>query len=413
MKSLILIAASLFSVQAFSGVKLRNPIHILPDAPSSFYQSVSRSQFFFLSNTGADNSIQAVIKLGEKNMNWLKHMNSLRDEAHQLRLTRPGELSSIPITSPKKYNPQTVADAADTIKKDMPQALKDVYYSNNNLPDNPPVSDDVYVEWAKKVDKNYQTATRWMMMQPYLDYLTEDAKIDVRGYYFMSHMTDIEAKLRGFSLLAADEQAQFSNWLLQLCQNSAGLNANCAGQVSEAVFDNRVYEFYLKYLGGGEKLWNEFFGLYNPRSDMEWTAINPLKAVLPFLNPNNNKIMDFLKVNIEDEWKWNDWHLNLDFRSAADVHVEFQPGVTPHVNGLGGNTIVMDANTPLTEWDVQWTIRHEFGHVLGFTDCYVEFYDVNEKAIINYQLDIDNLMCSRRGRMMETHYTTLKKAYLR
>jgi len=52
----------------------------------------------------------------------------------------------------------------------------------------------------------------------------------------------------------------------------------------------------------------------------------------------------------------------------------FEPGVTPHVNGIGGRIITMDANAPLDDYDVSWTIRHEYGHVLGFPDCYVEFY---------------------------------------
>jgi hypothetical protein len=73
----------------------------------------------------------------------------------------------------------------------------------------------------------------------------------------------------------------------------------------------------------------------------------------------------------------------------------------------------MDANTPLTEWDVQWTIRHEFGHVLGFVDCYLEFYDPSEKAIVTYQLDIDHLMCARSGRMQKSMYDVLKQYYLK
>ena len=71
----------------------------------------------------------------------------------------------------------------------------------------------------------------------------------------------------------------------------------------------------------------------------------------------------------------------------------------------------MDANQPLTEYDAQWTIRHEFGHVLGLPDCYVEFYIQERGVIMNYQLDIDNIMCSRRGHVKETNVQELERAY--
>ncbi len=64
----------------------------------------------------------------------------------------------------------------------------------------------------------------------------------------------------------------------------------------------------------------------------------------------------------------------------------------------------------MTEYDVQWTIRHEFGHVLGFPDCYIEFYEQASGEIINYQIDTSNLMCSRMGHIQEKHFAELKRS---
>ncbi len=96
---------------------------------------------------------------------------------------------------------------------------------------------------------------------------------------------------------------------------------------------------------------------------------------------------------------------------SSGPRLVFEAGVVPHVNGLGGDTITMDSNQPIEEYESQWTIRHEFGHVLGLPDCYHEFYDVDLKAYVNYQLDITDLMCSRAGNMKERIYLELKKAY--
>jgi hypothetical protein len=83
------------------------------------------------------------------------------------------------------------------------------------------------------------------------------------------------------------------------------------------------------------------------------------------------------------------------------------------VNGLGGDTITMDANRSLEEYSTRWTIRHEFGHVLGLPDCYIEFYDESRAVMVSYQIDITNLMCSRKGKLQERHVLELRKHYYR
>jgi hypothetical protein len=95
------------------------------------------------------------------------------------------------------------------------------------------------------------------------------------------------------------------------------------------------------------------------------------------------------------------------------THIVFKEGATPHVNELAGSEITMDGNRNIDEYSSRWTIRHEYGHVLGLPDCYIEFYDESEGVMISYQLDITNLMCSRRGRLQEKHFDELKRVYLK
>jgi hypothetical protein len=386
--------------------------HILPDAPSSAYQGkyiVGNSVAF-----GADQDVESAIKLGERNMAWLNHMNTYRAEGHKIQLTRPGDLKGIPIDAPKKYSPETISLDYQTIYAEMPAPMAQILYSSQPFTNDTPIAETDYVTWAKKVDKNYQTAVRWKLMKPYLSYLTQRRAEDLRGYYFLAMKTDnVEAKLRSVHTLPADQQTQIKDWLTQMCQNRDGLSANCAGKATTSISNHTAYEFYLGYLNNSANLWNSYFSLENPRSEITWSHVTPNVMNIPFMDPSNANIMEFLKFNIEDEFKWEGWNLKLNFQPQAEIHVEFEAGVTPHVNGAGGDTITMDANAPLTEWDVQWTIRHEFGHVLGFVDCYEEFYDPTDKAIVTYQLDIEHLMCARSGRMQKSLYDTLKQFYYR
>ncbi|MCX6124779.1 MAG: hypothetical protein NTV34_08525, partial [Proteobacteria bacterium] len=158
---------------------------------------------------------------------------------------------------------------------------------------------------------------------------------------------------------------------------------------------------------------DSFFEMDNPRRDVTWADS---EMSIPFKSPGNLTIQNWLTLNIQDEWKIKGWQLKLAFTDSpagnpSTTRVEFVAGTTPHVNGIGGSVITMDANLPLEEYNSRWTIRHEYGHVLGFPDCYAEFYDEDLGQMISYQLDVSNLMCSRRGHLQYQHYERLKATY--
>lgn len=135
---------------------------------------------------------------------------------------------------------------------------------------------------------------------------------------------------------------------------------------------------------------------------------------IPFRDPQAPAVSAWLRDNIQDEFKWSGWTMKLDFHPDGDdsmTHIVFKDGATPHVNALAGSEITMDGNRNIDEYSSRWTIRHEYGHVLGLPDCYIEFYDQDAGVMINYQLDITNLMCSRRGKLQQKHFDELKRVY--
>lgn len=385
--------------------------HILPDASSWEYRKHLKGAF----RASTDPSVKEALSIGERNLNWLIFLNSHRTEDQQLKLTKPGQLGGIPIEKWSGYSPKTIRTDLVELNKGIPQELKEVIYGQGEFPKTfSQITDEEYILWAKKVDRIYQTAARWQMMEPYIPFLKDRKYQDLRGYYFLSRKTEsLEDVLANYTTMKPEDKAQYQDWLLQLCMNSGKSEALCEIEIKRSIQNSQLFKFYQKYLPSGEAMWNSFFTLENPRSEFIWSKNNIDKMLVPFKVTNDLKINDFLSYNIQDEFKWKTWGLYLDFKPQAAVHVEFQSGVVPHVNGAGGDTITMDKNAPLSEWDVQWTIRHEFGHVLGFVDCYVEFYDSKSQEIINYQLDTSHLMCSRAGTMQESIFETLKKFYLK
>jgi hypothetical protein len=407
----ILVLAAQFALPATSFAKrVQYPISILPDEPSSGYEMLNEQfQQQGLGVQVESSYVEMMIKAGTQNMSWLKYMNE--DRPDKIALTKPGELTAYPIETPSVYSPATIEKSYKDLIAQVPENMRKIIFEGAEFTKEPGLALEDYIKWAKKVDRAYQTASRWKLISPSLYWYTQNAVNDVRGYYYLGKEENLQQKLTGWAQLSNDDQTRLGNWLVQVCTNVVQNKSACQQNLMSATAQNKVAEYYAQYNPGSKELWDGYFNLEASRQDFVWTHANENLLTVPF-HSTEAKVQDYLKTNIEDEWKWNDWQLRLNFTDDADIHVIFVPGATPHVDGINGNTITMDDNAPLTEWDVQWTIRHEFGHVVGFPDCYVEFYDEDAQQMVNYQLDITNLMCSRKGKFKQVHYDEMRKKYL-
>ena len=385
-----------------------------PDASSAQYQAVLSQR----GNLRAADSLDVIFRVGERNLKWLEHINSKRPANDKLSFTSKETQKAYPITEANEYNPPIVRGDFDKLKAEYPSALGKVVFENAAFTDTPPIEVAAYLEWSRKLDRVYQSAARWRTMQSYLPYLSQRRKQDIRGYYFLSRLGDRSAKLKNYASLEQKERTQIREWLIGMCFNGSWASiASCERDVDRAISGkNDLNSLYSSYVGKSSSLYNSYFEIpsYAARSDFRWENLGGGKTrlVAPFTDPEKEDVRQFMQVNVEDEWRFKDWDLKLPFTTANGApYVVFEPGVTPNVNGLGGDRITMNANQPLTEYDAQWTIRHEFGHVLGLPDCYVEFYVPEREVIINYQIDIDNIMCSRRGHVKQENVDELRKAY--
>lgn len=410
MKNLILTLALLVPsliCSASFGQSSHYPVHIMPDERIELDAMTIATM---TESPMASDYVSAALKAGKRNLDWLVHMNSFLSSDEKIALTKPGELASYPIHKPNVYSPQTIEEDFKKIITEIPESMKNIIFGNASFTQTPTENVDTYIFWAKKVDRLYQTAARWNLIKPSLYWYKQYKASDIRGYYFLTREDGLAEKLENFTTLTLEDQNRLKPLLVNICENREGL-MGCDRKLEKAIQEKTLVSYYEFYLPFAKKEFESNFIIGGVRPDLVWTSAEPNLARIPVRDTKNAEINHFLEFNNEDEWKWGDWQLDLYFTPNADVHVEFVPGSTPHVNKLGGNKIVMDANSPLTEWDVQWTIRHEFGHILGLPDCYIEFYDSNLQAMVNYQIDTENMMCSRAGRMQEIHYNELKRVY--
>ena len=393
--------------------------HHLPlEMSTAEYQQMLRQHWFKLGDGAMKaNSpeIQAAIDGGEIFSKWLKTINAKRPADDQIRLSSGASRGGgIPIDKPSKYGPKTITEKLNKIQGEMPKPMLRIIYGGITMTDTIPtaVTKEEFIKHGRSANHLYQTAVRWTTaIEPWLNYYKKNKKRDVRGFFHLRKMTDLDETLNDYFVLSNDLKAELKNHLTGLCMNSGLSLSLCEKKFDRAAQSAKVREFKNKYWANGLGTWNTFYDVSNPRTDVSWSKETPHLMSAPFKDPKNPRIANWLKENIEAEFKTDTWNFELNFEQGAPgmAYLEFKPNVTPHVSQ--GNIVVMDANSPIEEFSVKWTIRHEYGHILRMPDCYVEFYDEKEEVAVNYQLDVTDLMCSRSGDMNDRIYDELKRVY--
>lgn len=364
--------------------------------------------------------LQDILEYGKRNLDWLEAVNGARPSDRQLALSDASTQRGIPIDAPRESNDTIVRGELEALRLATPASFWKTIEGSGAAPATIPadMTDETYLDATRKLDRVYQSASRWTLQAPSLFAYAARAVGDIRGYYFLAREADLAGKLNGFAQLSVADQARLRPLLIGVCRNSNRSVSQCSGDLDTAIRQKTVKQYYDRYLPRSKTVFDGYFVLQGARRDVQWTSANPNSFVLPFITPDNLEVRDWLRDNIQDEWRLNGWQLTLGFRpgsswDSSTAHVVFEEGTTPHVNGLGGSEITMDANRSIQEYTSRWTIRHEFGHVLGLPDCYIEFYDTDRRVMINYQIDTSNLMCSRTGKLQPKHVEELKRVYYR
>jgi hypothetical protein len=405
------IAASLLLVATGATAQTDGHVpHLDLEMTSEEYRALTEH----LGELESDDPLTTILNIGKRNLDWLEYINAARPDDQKLALSSAATQNGFPIAAPTIANRTIISQQWDEAKAALPAFIKNIVVDGGSFVRDLPMTDDEFLVHLRIVDRAYQRASRWLLQEPYMDYYTQSAWKDVRGYYHLQREPDLLTKLNNWTSLAAADKARLKPLLISQCRNMELTYEECETEFNGAVSGGLLRVFHTRYQPIAAEHWNTFFKIPTSRTDVTWTAENPNLATIPFRNPQNDAVLAWLRDNIQDEWKWGTWALQLVFHDQGDddmTHIVFEPGATPHVNRIAGSEITMDGNRSISEYSSRWTIRHEYGHVLGFPDCYLEFFDAQAGVMIQYQLDITDLMCSRRGALKQTHYDEMKRVY--
>ena len=359
-----------------------------------------------------DQQIEMLLAVGKKASKWIEVVNTQRAPGEKLDLSSPGSSGGIPMDKPQKSNTEMIMKSYNDFLAASSTLITDVVTSSQELPVNPPVSDEEFVKTLRKLDRIYSSTIRWAGQREYKAWYINKAIFDIRGFTFLKNTPDLEEKLNSYSSMPNEEKSKYYGWLFGLCKNGDFGPSDCKVELDKYVRTNKLFNFYKRFLKYGQSMHDLFFTLKKTRPEIKW---NLERSILnsPFQTPERSDVQKWLKENIEDEWQGAGFNLTIDYKKNMSnaPRIEFKEGVTAHVNGIGGNLITMEAEYPIETKDQKYTIRHEYGHVLGFQDCYLEFFDTSEKAMVYYEVDVDNIMCSRNGKLKPTHIEQLQKSY--
>jgi hypothetical protein len=144
---------------------------------------------------------------------------------------------------------------------------------------------------------------------------------------------------------------------------------------------------------------NKLFSLRDQFSRFRCSKIN--QELILEVQVYNQGFSSYQFFGIIDSIKsfWSKNNLSLHFievssKRDADLIIHAIKNGVSHVKDEELKRIYL--NSTLDQENLKLVAAHEFGHVLGFPDCYFEFFDSSKFNLVYYEKEEyrDNIMCS-------------------
>lgn len=411
----------LTAIMAASSFTWANVIDLPPDADFKAYQKLYRQlrmqhpeQFQLMDNNPKvlpTDPLERAIALGARSQAWIDTLNKSRPKDKQLITSKVAKKGGIPPEEPSKYSPALIAAELAKWESSVPQEFSDVLITQIKPYTTEFTIDETdFLKLNRKIQGIYSTSIRWKSFEPWIEYLRQRKADDIRGYIFLSRESNLESDLQNFTSLDAAKQALWRGYFLQLCLNNQIDNSDCRRIIAQAITNGQIKDQVLNWMPAAKKLWDESFSVQWHGTDIAWRDAKKFILTAGIHATGDISLQRSFHDILARVWHVAESMLDADFAPNATLQIIFQPAAQAHYDRRKG-AIVMDQNSDMQDPENETVLAHEFGHALGFPDCYVEFYDDDEQAIINYQLDVQNIMCSLNGTVNASHFEELRKTY--
>jgi hypothetical protein len=235
---------------------------------------------------------------------------------------------------------------------------------------------------------------------------------DIRGYLSLKEMSCeskktkdcLENQLNSFHTLLKKTREDLEIKLISLCEKSEEKEL-CVAEFFAKKQKRKLVDYYQNYMNTfrRNKL-DSLFGLEkNNRSFQCEKKDEVLELLIPFYAKNgafSSYEQAYQQILRATEKYWSNDKFRIKFydsqKSDKSVQVIRVGGVISRVNKR--TPYYVELSEGLNGHLLSKTFAHELGHVFGFSDCYIEFYERENNRIVYYELDRKrkNLMCSLR-----------------
>lgn len=367
--------------------------------------------------------LREIARVGGRNASWLDLLQREIPESEREQLWRRSDRAGHEPTptAPWIITPQTINAEYLEAFGQAPSEVQRILTSRRTLPLALP-SGLVLSELMpalRKLHKSYAAASRYISQIRWRNHYDVGA-LDVRPYLVLVEQRDALVRLiyDWASQTPAVKRASIETVCNVAPYALRRPTQRCKDDLENSIAqDNAValQSMFDRVLSLGETKYQSLFKLTRAHPGVHTELVSQeLRLTFTFLDTRTD-LLQWIQEQVD--MGWSEFGItkilleNVTEAVLGTVLTSWEVGALPHVNGIGGNEIVMDSNIARWLELSKVVMAHEFGHVIGFPDCYVEFWDQTQQAFVYYTLDPQNRMCALSGGSLESHRRELGRVF--
>ncbi|MEW6057033.1 MAG: hypothetical protein AB1540_10500 [Bdellovibrionota bacterium] len=372
-----------------------------------------------------EGGISEVIRVGARALEWLTLLQKNTPMAQRTQVWKKESSIGREFSPeyPLIYNDAIILEEFNSTFARLPLSAQQVLLDATiGLPESAPsdVSHDELIGFLSAIFSSYSQASRWLSLYDKRDAYKQGPR-DVRPWLKLrDRETALKELIWKWDVISPEERMKFVDELAGSCPFAVSKEKQACikeyERLAESMFaGTRAFRWLNELIRQGKERYEEKFAIKRANQGLRTSSVGALKKIELGVFGIDRELLQWMQEQIAQSWNFPGL-LTVELYEAQteteqSLVVEWKSGEMPRVPQTGGNVIVMDANTPRWLEYTNVTFRHEFGHILGFGDCYTEFWDEELRAFTFYSFDPTNAMCALSGDYQERHYKALVERY--